>query len=65
MNQIIELLIYVAAGGAMVWAGHAWSDPTLTTMGVGVLGAALGFGRGSYVPPLTGGPQPAPQTPTK
>ena len=61
MNPIVELIIYIAAGGAMVAAGHYWNDQTLMTLGVGVLGASLGFGRGSYVPPLTGSAPVTPQ----
>lgn len=51
--SLAQMLAYAAIGGGLIWAGHAWNDSALMTMGVAAVGGAIGYGHGSYQAPIT------------
>lgn len=56
MTQYLEMIGYVVVGAGLLIVNHLWlaDMPELKVAGVALIGAAIGFARGSYVPPLTG-----------
>jgi hypothetical protein len=55
MNPLIELVVYVVVGAGLLVLNHLVLGDMgeLKTISLMILGAAAGFLRGSYVPPVS------------